>query len=119
MADLDLTGLDETALAELREHKIVTISPDKTVAVPTKKGMVSDPHHPDGLMSYTQSAIVAANPQSGCYRVPTADEWQRESTIRATPNPWRKGSWNLTRQMTLSDQDPDLATRFKQEAGVR
>jgi hypothetical protein len=33
-------------------------------------------------------------------------------------NPWREGSINLTQQMMLSAQDPDLAAVLKREAGL-
>tara|TARA_R100000152_G_C6776817_1_gene206228 strand:+ start:2128 stop:2853 length:726 start_codon:yes stop_codon:yes gene_type:complete len=33
-------------------------------------------------------------------------------------NPWKEGSINITRQMTLEGSDPDLAAVLKREAGV-
>jgi hypothetical protein len=33
-------------------------------------------------------------------------------------NPWKEGSVNLTQQMLISSQDPDLAAVLKREAGV-
>ena len=114
---LDLSRCDELALAELREHDTVKVMDDGTVAVPSKlaKGFTIDPTY--GLGCLTQEAVGKANPP-GLYKVPTADEWQRESAIRATPNPWRKSSWNLTAQLTMADQDPELAARFQREANA-
>ena len=31
-------------------------------------------------------------------------------------NPWKEGSINITRQMTLESQEPDLAAVLKKEA---
>jgi hypothetical protein len=33
-------------------------------------------------------------------------------------NPWKEGSINLTQQMMLSAQDPELAAVLKREAGL-
>jgi hypothetical protein len=33
-------------------------------------------------------------------------------------NPWKEGSINLTQQMLISSQDPDLAAVLKREAGL-
>lgn len=123
MPDLNLTGLDELALRDLREHGEVIVNPDRTVAVLARTGKradwSADPHHPDGLLSFTQAAVAKVNPQPGRYRVPTAEEWAKESAVRALPNPWAKASWNLTQQLLLADQDPDLAQRFKAEANAK
>jgi hypothetical protein len=35
------------------------------------------------------------------------------------PNPWRKDSWNVTRQMELIRRDPVTARRLAEEAGVK
>lgn len=112
---LDLTYCDPLAQDELREHKMVKVLPDGTVAVQHKGQWITDPSSGYGLHSGTQAALLKAN-RPGTYAIPTADEWQRESAIRATPNPWKKGSWNLTQQMILADEDPDLARRFQREA---
>lgn len=43
------------------------------------------------------------------------------TTVPASPgdkNPWVKETWNLTQQMLLENTKPDLAKRFKAQAGV-
>lgn len=112
---LDLSHCDALSQDELREHKTVKIREDGAVAVQHKGQWITDPHSGYGLHSATQSALSKIN-KPGTYAIPTADEWQRESAIRATPNPWKKSSWNLTKQITLTDEDPALAERFQREA---
>ena len=34
------------------------------------------------------------------------------------PNPWKEGSINITRQMQIDAQDPDLAAVLKREASL-
>ena len=34
-------------------------------------------------------------------------------------NPWKKETWNLTKQGEITKKDPDLAAKLKAEAGVR
>ena len=38
---------------------------------------------------------------------------------KEVPNPWKKESFNLTKQGEISKKDPDLAAKLKAEAGVR
>lgn len=38
---------------------------------------------------------------------------------KEVPNPWKKESFNLTKQGEITKKDPDLAAKLKAEAGVR
>jgi hypothetical protein len=38
---------------------------------------------------------------------------------QAQENPWKKETWNLTKQGEITKKDPDLAAKLKAEAGVR
>jgi hypothetical protein len=38
---------------------------------------------------------------------------------KEVPNPWKKETWNLTKQGEITKKDPDLAAKLKAEAGVR
>jgi len=40
------------------------------------------------------------------------------SSATGVANPWKEGSVNLTQQMLISSQDPDLAAVLKREAGL-
>ena len=113
---LDLTHCDELSQAELREHAHVKISENGEVAVRNKKGeWISNPSSPDGLHSLTQKSLALAN-KAGVYAIPSKEEWDKEASIRATPNPWRRETFNLTQQLLIADQEPDLAARFQREA---
>ena len=113
---LDLTHCDELSQAELREHRRVRIREDGSVAVENKQGQwVADPSGGDGLHSLTQKSLALAN-KAGVYAIPSKEEWDKEASIRATPNPWRRETFNLTQQLLIADQEPDLAARFQREA---
>ncbi len=113
---LDLSHCDELSQSELREHRRVRIREDGSVAVENKKGeWVSNPLSADGLHSLTQKSLALAN-KAGMYAIPSKEEWDKEAAIRAMPNPWRRESFNLTQQLLIADQDPDLAARFQREA---
>lgn len=113
---LDLTHCDELSQAELREHRRVRIREDGSVAVETKKGeWASDPSSPDGLHSLTQKSLALVN-KAGTYAIPSKEEWDKEAAIRAMPNPWKREAFNLTQQLLIADQEPDLAARFQREA---
>lgn len=112
---LDLTYCDPLTQDELREHKRVKVREDGTVAVEHKGQWITDPSSGYGLHSYTQAALLKAN-RPGTYPIPTSAEWEKEVAIRSTPNPWKRKTWNFTQQLTLADQDPELAARFQREA---
>lgn len=40
------------------------------------------------------------------------------ASVAGVANPWKEGSINLTQQMLISSQDPDLAAVLKREAGL-
>lgn len=40
------------------------------------------------------------------------------ASVSGVANPWKEGSLNLTQQMLISSQDPDLAAVLKREAGL-
>lgn len=40
------------------------------------------------------------------------------ASVTGVANPWKEGSLNLTQQMLISSQDPDLAAVLKREAGL-
>lgn len=116
---LDLTHCDELSQAELREHSSVKIGDDGTVSVRDKQGQwVSNPASADGLHSLTQKNLALVN-KAGTYAIPSKKEWDREAAIRALPNPWRRESFNLTQQLLIADQDPELTARFKREANAK
>lgn len=113
---LDLTHCDELSQSELREHAHVKITETGEVAVRNKNGeWISNPSSPDGLHSLTQKSIAQAN-KPGTYAIPSKEEWDKEAAIRATPNPWKRESFNLTQQLLIADQEPELAARFQREA---
>ena len=38
---------------------------------------------------------------------------------KEVPNPWKKETWNLTKQGEITKKDPDLAAKLRAQAGVR
>jgi hypothetical protein len=80
-----------------------------------------------GLMSvreWTARAVSMAWKDAGLPEV-LADGHREAATMTAVAlkverarNPWRRGSWNLTEQMRISQRDPALAARLMDEAGV-
>jgi len=38
---------------------------------------------------------------------------------KEVPNPWKKETWNLTKQGEITKNDPDLAAKLRAQAGVR
>lgn len=127
MPDLDLTALDPLCLDDLDGYHEVSIDESGVVKARRKNGKWQSGMM--GLCSWTEESIAKTH-KPGVYTVklPTpadreqtkkaADQAANEARIAATPNPWRKSSWNLTAQLTMADQDPELAARFQREANA-
>lgn len=125
MPDLDVNALDPIYLDELADYHEVSISEAGVVKARRKNGKWQSGFM--GLTHWTEETLAKTH-QPGVYtvNVPTpadreqtkkaADLAANEARIAATPNPWSKSSWNLTQQMILADQDPELAARFQREA---
>lgn len=71
--------------------------------------------------SSTSSAQPAAETQTAKVLREAHERLARAEASKAAaePNPWAKGSENVTRQIMLASRDPQRATRLRAEAGVR
>jgi hypothetical protein len=129
MPELNLSGINPTLLEELATYHEVSVSDTGLVkARAGKNGKWQSGAM--GLSSWTAEEIARTH-RPGVYmvKVPTPAEREQARATAAQaaneargstiPNPWAKGSFNLTQQLILADQDPALTSRFKQEAGVR
>lgn len=125
MPDLDLTALDPLCLDDLDGYHEVSIDESGVVKARRKNGKWQSGFM--GLSNWTEETLAKTN-KPGVYtvNVPTpaereqakkaADLAAKEARVAAMANPWRRGSWNLTAQLVMADQDPELAARFRQEA---
>jgi hypothetical protein len=74
------------------------------------------------VREWTARAVGVARKEAGLPEV-LADGHREAATMTAwvsepeqLRNPWKRGSWNLTEQMRLSQRDPALAGRLRDEA---
>lgn len=110
MPELNVADLDSFARDAVMELQNIDIKPDGTIRARFKGKWDAD--YFDGI---TKAEIRKHN-APGEYWIPSAEHLKREQEIKAIPNPWKQGSWNLTEQLLMQDQDPDLAARFQREA---
>lgn len=65
-----------------------------------------------GDLTPNELQAIAESNGVGWFRVPD------DAAIRKSigGNPWSKPSWNLTKQLQVADEHPDLAERMRREA---
>lgn len=110
MPELNVVDLDTFAREAVAGLQNVEIKPDGTV-----RARRNGKWNADYFDSIT-CAEIKKHHAPGEYWIPTAEQVAREQVIRATPNPWKRETFNLTAQLMMQDQDPGLAERFKREA---
>lgn len=132
MPDLNLTAIEPAYLNELTGYHEVSVSDDGLVKVRRKNGRWQSGMM--GLCSWTEETIAKTH-KPGVYtiKLPTPAEREQEALraketaaqaanearVATLPNPWAKATWNLTQQLLLADQDPELTARFKREANAK
>lgn len=110
MPELNVVALDTFARECAMEVQNVEIKPDGSI-----RARIHGKWDDDYFDGITRAEIIKHH-APGEYWIPSAEQVAREQVIRATPNPWKRESFNLTQQLLMQDQDPGLAERFKREA---
>lgn len=73
----------------------------------------------DGAFSWLLRELAQAAGGNGHFVVPTdLQTAQEEERIAALPNPWKRGTRNLTEQCRMTRNNPELAERMKREANA-
>lgn len=86
------------------------------------KLFIGDEHNPLSLSDYI--AQINEDPDNSHHFKPKGGSGSGTGVSsggsgKVTDNPWKQGSFNLTRQGKIMQQNPELAARLKAEAGVK